>query len=297
MALKARHFARVIVVDWSAASTLGPARPTHDRCWLAWGDARQRPAPEYFRGRLEAEQRLAALIAECDGPVLVGFDFPFGYPAGAGLGGGRRLAKRLAELIEDAADGSNNRFAVAARLNAELDMTPGPFWGCPSAAASQFLRPTKPSYDNRPFNERRLADGRLAHRKIMPVWQLLGRGAVGGQMLLGLPMLHRLALHPIFGQRVKFWPFETGWDSDLTGVVLAEMWPSLNDHRSQPHLIKDARQVAATRDWLLDADAAARLQTCFAQPDDLTKAALRRCQHEEGWIVGAAVASGVGYLA
>jgi hypothetical protein len=229
--------------------------------------------------------------------VLVGFDFPFGYPAGSGLGGGRRLAERLAGLIEDAADGSNNRFAVAARLNAELGRLPGPFWGCPAAAAGEFLRSTRPPYDHQSFAERRLADASLAHRRIMPVWQLLGRGAVGGQMLLGLPMLHRLASHRDFGARARIWPFETGWDDDLSGIVLAEMWPSLNDHRARRHRIKDARQVAATRDWLLRADAEGAIGALLSRPAGLSRAAVRRCEREEGWIVGAAAASGVGYLA
>ncbi len=272
-------------------------QPTHDRCWLAWGEPGHRPAAEYFRGRLDAERRIGDLIAGTGGHVLVGFDFPFGYPAGSGLGGGRRLARRLADLIEDAPDGRNNRFDVAARLNAELGSPPGPFWGCPAAAASPVLRSTKPSYDERTFKERRLADRQLAHRQIMPVWQLLGRGAVGSQMLLGLPMVHRLTAHAAFGDRVRIWPFETGWDDDLSGVVLTEMWPSLNDHKSQPHPIKDARQVSATRDWLLRVDAAGRLQALFARPDGLTRTELRLCQREEGWIVGAAAASGVGHLA
>jgi hypothetical protein len=115
-------------------------------------------------------------------------------------------------------------------------------------------------------------------------------------MLLGLPIVHRLLNHPAFAARAKVWPFETDWDADLAGVVLAEMWPSLNDHHRQPHSIKDARQVAASRDWLLATDAADRLRGFFARPSDLTKSALRICEREEGWIVGAEAASGRGYL-
>jgi hypothetical protein len=298
LALKRGRFARIIVVDWSAASTLGPAKPTHDRCWLAWGGPRRGAAPEYFRGRYDAERRIVELIAETDGDVLVGFDFPFGYPHGSGLGGGRALAARLAGLIEDAADGRNNRFAVAARLNAELGAPPGPFWGCPKALASDLLLPTKPTYAGRTFDERRLADSRLVHRQIMPVWQLLGSGAVGGQMLLGLPVVHRLLNHPAYCTRAKVWPFETDWDEDLRGVVFAEMWPSLNDHHRQSHAIKDARQVAASRDWLLAADVSGQLRSYFARPSDLSKTAIRICEREEGWIVGGAAAAslGRGYL-
>jgi len=278
------------MVDWSAASTLGPKKETPDRCWLAQGDATQTPTPEYFRGRRDAERRVGELIATAPGNVLVGFDFPFGYPGGSGLGGGRVLAERLAGLIEDAPDGHNNRFIVAAQLNAELGTSEGPFWGCPRAIVEPMLKPTKPRYDER-FQERRIVDRTLAHRGIMPPWQLLGRGSVGGQMLLGLPMLHRLTGDPRFGSRVRIWPFETGWDDDLTGVVLAEIWPSLNDHACVAHPIKDARQVVATCDWLLRADAAGRLAPYLTRPRQLSPNELRTCEREEGWLVGAEAAS------
>ncbi|HYM30859.1 MAG TPA: hypothetical protein VEU47_06155 [Candidatus Cybelea sp.] len=282
-------FDRVIVVDWSAASRPGPERESHDRCWLAWGGPRTSSKPLYFRTRADAERRIAALIGDTQGNVLVGFDFPFGYPIGSKLGGGRALAAKLHGLIEDAPDGRNNRFEVAARLNIELGAPPGPFWGCTYGNASAALRPTKPAYDGRAFAERRIADGTLRHRQIMPVWQLLGRGAVGGQMLLGLPAVHRLLQR--FGARARVWPFETGWDDDLEGIVIAEMWPSLNDHDRQRHPIKDARQVSATRDWLLKSDGSGELRRHLARPDALTAAQLEVCQTEEGWIVGAEAAA------
>ena len=51
----------VVMVDWSASSGRGPVRPTPDRCWLAWGRGRERPAPEYFRTRDACVTRLSAL--------------------------------------------------------------------------------------------------------------------------------------------------------------------------------------------------------------------------------------------
>ena len=292
-----RLFDLVIIVDWSAASTPGPPRPSADRCWIAWGRAEIRPPPEYFRTRRATEQRIAALLAANDGPALVGFDFPFGYPHGSGLGGGPKLAARLARLIEDRADGSNNRFAVAAELNREIGAPPGPFWGCPARLASPELTARKPNLTGRPFRERRRAEQFLQQRQIMTTWQLLGRGAVGGQVLLGLPALHRLSQHPKFGRQARIWPFQTGWDQGLEGTVLAEIWPSLCDHPPQPYPIKDARQVAATRDWVLRADAAGELREAFAAPTHLNAAEIDICQHEEGWIVGAELALARGKLA
>jgi hypothetical protein len=91
----------------------------------------------------------------------------------------------------------------------------------------------------------------------------------------------------LLAERSRFWPFETRWDADLTGIIHAEIWPSLSDHAAHPHPIKDARQVAATRNWALDLDAAGRLRPCFAQPVGMTLADAKACLSEEGWILNA----------
>lgn len=282
------QFDLIAMVDWSAASTPGPARPSPDRCWIATvrpGDAA--PRADYFRTRYEAVERLETLLHAASGNVLVGFDFPFGYPAGSGLGGGRTLAARLAGLVEDAADGANNRFAVAARLNAELnDGRPGPFWGCPPAAEAPTLTAKKSGRRGGPFADSRQADARLAGRGIQSCWKLYTRGSVGGQMLLGLPAVHRLLTRPGFGARCRLWPFETGWDGRLDGIVIAEIWPSLFAHGRVDHPIRDARQVIAACAWLRAADAAGRLRPVFARPADLDEDAAARCLAEEGWILG-----------
>ncbi len=289
----ARLFGLVVVVDWSAAASPGPRRPTGDRCWLAWGTADRRPAAEYFRTRREAERRIAELLPPRTGNALVAWDFPYGYPAGCGLGCGRALARRLAARIEDGADGANNRFAVAAALNRELGAPPGPFWGCPRRQASADLTETKPPFAGRRFGEWRLVDRllRARGRNIQSAWKLYTTGSVGSQILMGLPTVDRLLGHGgqgDFAQRSRIWPFETGWDRSLDGIVHAEMWPSLTDHHRQTHPIKDARQVLASRDWLLDLDSAGRLRSAFARPAWLSDADARVVQAEEGWILGVA---------
>ncbi|WP_139839561.1 hypothetical protein [Oceanibacterium hippocampi] len=287
-------FARVIVVDWSAAASPGPPRPSPDRCWLAWADAGAgagaRPAAEYFRTRAACEARIAELIAGCDGPVLAGFDFPFGYPDGSGLGGGRAAAARLAALIaDDPGSGANNRFAVAARLNREIGPSPapGPFWGVPPARAEDALAPTRPDFAASPFAEKRIAEARLRDRghPVMTTWQLLGRGSVGGQVLMGLPALDRLARHPDFGPRVRYWPFETDWAARLDGVVLTEIWPSLSSWRALDLQIRDAAQVTAQRDAILGMTAA-ELVAALARPDWLDARDTARVMAGEGWIFG-----------
>ena len=94
--------------------------------------------PAYARTRHDAVERLAALIAaELDAArqVLIGFDFPFGYPAGVaahltGQASALALWNWLAVLIEDAVDNTNNRFAVSEEINRAYPGL-GPFWGRP----------------------------------------------------------------------------------------------------------------------------------------------------------------------
>lgn len=225
------------------------------------------------------------------GRALVGFDFAFGYPADARLPAGRALCARLAGLITDAADGANNRFAVAGALNREIQAAcgggfRGPFWGHPPGRRFPHLRPTRP----RPFpaavSDGRLIERRLASRGIQSPWKLFTRAAVGSQTLMGLPTVHRLLTDAALASRARLWPFDTRWDAAIAGdsIVIAELWPSLVDCRRQPYPIKDARQVAAARDWALDRpDEVARALAC---PPGLTAAEERTCRELEGWILG-----------
>ncbi len=222
--------------------------------------------------------------------MLLGFDFGFGYPVEAGLPAGRALCARLAALVRDEPDGTNNRFAVAGMLNREIQRAlgtacAGPFWGHPTGRVYRDLAPTRP----RPFPAG-LPDGRLAERRygargIQSPWKLFTVGAVGSQTLLGLPAVHRLLVDPVLASRTRLWPFETEWDRAIAEdtVVIAEMWPSLIDCRGQTFAVKDACQVAAVRDWALDRpDALAR---GLARPAGLSAAEERVVREVEGWIV------------
>ena len=69
--------------------------------------------------------------------VLVGFDFPFGYPKGVaehliGKASALPLWGRLAGRIEDEPNSANNRYDVAAEIN-EAYSGIGPCWGRPPA--------------------------------------------------------------------------------------------------------------------------------------------------------------------
>jgi hypothetical protein len=104
--------------------------------------------------------------------------------------------------------------------------------------------------------------------------------------------VHRLLTDPALAPRARLWPFETRWDESIgpDAIVIAEMWPSLVDCRDQPYPIKDARQVAAARDWALDRPRA--LLRSLARPPGLTDDEERCCREVEGWIVGPNVPAG-----
>ncbi|MEC9346118.1 MAG: hypothetical protein VYB54_07820 [Pseudomonadota bacterium] len=283
-------FSRIVVVDFSAAATRGPQKPHKDRCWLAWGDdGGQHGAPEYFRTRALLSARLLELVTDTGGPVLLAWDFPFGYPLASGLGGGRRIAARLAGLVRDEPDDSNNRFEVAALLNRELGQPPGPFWARPRGLAILEVPERKPDFGERPFPEWRIVEHRVrgaGHSSIQSVWKLFTTGSVGSQALMGLALIERLNRRLGPGITTRYWPFETDWNGALDGVVHAECWPTLFDHRSQPYDVKDACQVAATCDGLLAADAAGRLVAMLGPPPDLSGPELQAVSREEGWILG-----------
>lgn len=272
-------FDLVVMADWSAASTPGPRRPAQDRCWIAFGDARQRPPPVYLRTRLAAQDLILTLADSCRGRVLIGMDFPFGYPADADLPRGRDLCRLLASLVADHPDGSNTRFHAAAQLNRRLEDRHGPgqtpFWGCPYTRALPGLAPTKPRHCR--LSEFRAVEQLLRSRGRSPqsAYKLAGVGSVGSQTLLGLSGVHRMLHDPRIARRARLWPFETD-RIPPRAVVFAEIWPSLGDHQRQPYPIKDARQVAAARDHVLD----------IPHPAALLDTPAHAHVAREGWILG-----------
>lgn len=233
-------------------------------------------------------ERLVELTQRTAGDVLLAFDFPFGYPFNSGLGGGRQAGRTLSSLLEDNDNDSNNRFEAANELNAVLSELPGPFWGHPKSQDHEHLSWNKPTFLHPGFDEWRIVEKRLKSRnyKIMNVWQLLGQGSVGSQTMTGLARLFDFSQDQRITQPIRFWPFETNWERDLDGIVLAEIWPSLNDHSAIDHPIKDARQVSACLDWLVALNGGENLLDIFKPPSALSLKGQEKCRTEEGWILG-----------
>ncbi len=240
-----------IVVDWSARSKPSPKRKSRDSIW--WAVARiahgiQVGEPEYVRTRHDALDGLAGLIAsELDAGrrVLVGFDFPFGYPAGvakhlAGEESGLALWDWLAERIKDGPDNANNRFGVAASIN---DTCPGlgPFWGRPGTWDYPTIpvRASERTEQKAHPPERRICDVRAKGAKT--VWQLAYSGSVGSQILLGLPALKRLVEDSRIRGRAAIWPFQTGLRTPDAPAVIAEVYPSLL--RDEVHALRRDNEI------------------------------------------------------
>jgi precorrin-8X/cobalt-precorrin-8 methylmutase len=298
-----------------------------------YGGGPERIHARYLRTRHDCEQwlreRLLEHVAQ-DRRVLVGFDFPFGYPSGfvaalglgspasertprpAGQAGGhhygpatwRLLWDELELLIEDAPDNSNNRFEVAAALNRRCGPAPGPLWGCQRGVAGPHLGPTSPSYPYRvgPIALERL---RRAERQVpgtQPTWKLMGVGSVGGQCLLGIPVVSRLRSDPRLRDVSRVWPFETCLADQMSPasgafVLHAEIWPGIvRRHladadpapagREQLEMIKDEAQVRAVVRWLRSVDGSGGLRRLLGAPARLPPSAHHDVLAEEGWILG-----------
>lgn len=272
------RFDRVAVVDWSSAATPSPAQPAADAIWIGLAGEGVEQA-SYYRTRAAAEAALHELVAAeraAGRRLLIGFDFPLGYPAGfagrlTGSAQARAVWRWLAARISDAPDNANNRFAVAAAINAQFGGA-GPFWGRPASAELPDLPPVKAvDYARLGLQERRLVEQLVP--RAQPVWKCYTTGSVGGQALMGLPVIHRLANLPGVG----VWPF----DAPDTPVVLAEVYPSL----LAPQVaalggIRDQAQVRLLARALWRLSRADGLAPLFATP-------AAPVTTEEGWILGA----------
>lgn len=239
-------FDTVLIVDWSAGKRR-PARPSRDAIWLGVARGGAADPPVYCRDRVEAETWIAEFFAaeqEAGRRVLAGFDFPFGYPAGFArtvTGSDHPMAvwSWLEARISDDPEGQNNRYVIAEELNGMFD-GPGPFWGKPNEVnwAGIPYRKAGITYDQVP--EKRQCD--LVAKASSTCFQLAFPPTVGGQILMGLPMLWRLRQMP----GVQAWPFEEWQEAQ---IVLAEIWPGLIEdtvrqaQQDDPDAIRDQLQV------------------------------------------------------
>jgi molybdopterin-guanine dinucleotide biosynthesis adapter protein len=265
-------FDRVVIVDWSGASSRSPEKESKDSIWLGVCDAKGE-RQIYRRSRSEAMASLFELLAE-GGRQMIGFDFPMGYPAGfarrlVGQDDPRALHHWLADRIVDGPDNTNNRFDIAEAINLQLGGK-GPFWGCPKARPRAHLSPLKDvAYGDLGLSEKRRVE--IENPPAKSVWQLLGAGSVGSQALLGIPAVHRLAA----ATGAAVWPFESATD-----LTLAEVYPSLlaGEVARSGDPIPDRAQVRLLARALFNLSVHGELAPLLEVPSEAA---------EEGWILGA----------
>jgi hypothetical protein len=278
-----------IIVDWSASRVPKTGR---DSIWIC-RRARDGETVENPPTRHAARERLAAMLeaAMANGErVVAGFDFPFGYPAGfaarLGLAGlpWRAVWDEIARLIEDRDDNHNNRFEVAAALNARVSGGAFPFWGRPVRMDHPLL--------GAKHHKRHAADGLSEKRLIdewmvgaQPCWKLIGAGSVGGQVLTGLPVVRALRDDPRWAAQARIWPFETGLGlPDDARIVFAEVWPSWWKACARLGPPNDKAQVRTVARLFAAADRAGRLAGWFAPP--IGAADPQQIIQEEAWTLG-----------
>ncbi|XOY56960.1 MAG: gephyrin-like molybdotransferase Glp [Rhodobacterales bacterium] len=237
-------FDTVLIVDWSGGNDRG-TRPKKDAIWTGIARAGLAEDPVYHRNRQLAEDWIIRFLAaelSAGRRVLAGFDFAFGYPTGFGrmLTGTNdpfAIWDWFAAHVQDSPQ-ANNRFDLAGQINARFPGI-GPFWGNGLARDIPDLPRKGLARQGHGLPEKRAAEQQA--KGAFAVWQLAGAGAVGSQVIMGLPVLARLRHR--FGADLAVWPFQP-----LTPpIALVEVWPSLIAKTiaatCPPGAIKDAHQV------------------------------------------------------
>jgi len=290
-----------VMVDWSAAAV---PRLGRDSIWVAALRRHRGKAEtvllENLETRADAKAVLRGLLIASlarGERTLLGFDFPFAYPAGLaarlGLGGEpwRAIWDTIAGLVEDGPDNRNNRFAAGAELNRRLTGEAFPFWGCPKSHASACLQPKHHRrHDAREFPERRLVEARM--RGPQPGWKLAGAGSAGGQALTGIPVLRALRDDPALREKLRVWPFETGLaaprPSRHARAVMAEIYPSLVPAPTRAGEVKDSAQVRHLAQHFASLDGKGALAPLLAGDPALGPGERAQVEREEGWVLGVA---------
>jgi hypothetical protein len=288
-------FDSFVIVDWSGASVPRVGRDSIWICRRCGGDETLVNPPTRRAAKALIADWLGAARAK-DERVLLGFDFPFGYPAGfaarLGLSGApwRAVWDEIAGLITDDEGNRNNRFDVADALNQRVSGGPFPFWGCPAAPVRTHLRGKHHRrHDSDGLPERRLVD--LYIPSAQPCWKLLGIGSVGGQALTGIPIARALRDDPRWQATARVWPFETGLCAPSAArIVMAEVYPSLWTVSPAPGEPKDRAQVRAVAQFLAERDSAGELAALFAGDPGLTPRERKQIETEEAWTLGVTAA-------
>ena len=300
----ARLFDAYIMVDWSAAST-----PTTglNSIWIGILAKNARLKFQFTAvnpdTRTKAIKLIEDLIAKLNrrgDRVLLGFDFPLGYPSGTAAALGldtsgqpewQAMQAFLASKLKDKPDNSNARFAIAAGMNYKISGGPFPFWGAATRDQAKTLAAKKGDFVVGALSEYRLTEAHLRETtkaKPKSVWQLAYIGSVGSQSLTGLPHIHSL-LKTL--PKARLWPFHTGFaqqsEETLENVqtLIAEIYPSALDVKPEKRETLDRAQVRTAAYHYCGLDSKGHLESLFGPPDSLSTGKIAQIEAEEGWIL------------
>jgi precorrin-8X/cobalt-precorrin-8 methylmutase len=289
-------FDTFVIVDWSAANQPKTGRDSIWICAVDRNGAERLIENPHTRHR--AKNLLSVLLSEAtarDERVLLGFDFPFGYPAGfaqrLGLNAPppwRAVWDEIAGCLTDQENNKSNRFTVAADFNRRISNGSFPFWGCPVGFTHEFLGPRHHnSHAAAGLAEKRLIDCWMVGAQ--PCWKLAYTGSVGSQSLTGIPVVRALRDDPGWAGGARIWPFETGLGlPDNAQIVFAEVWPSWwrREIRHDYGPPNDRAQVRTVAELFAAADRAGELPGWFAGDPNLTAEQRHLVETEEAWTLG-----------
>ena len=290
------RFDEYITVDWSSASSpqIGP-----NSIWICTSKCHSEEpqksrlhniptrsaATEWLRGHLYTS-------VQAGNRILVGFDFPFGYPAGTASALGmqgpqwKNMWRLLFNSLSDNHKNENNRFDLAEKLNRQITGEAFPFWGNVRDEKRKYLL----RRGRRPHKQDDVAERRLVEKLVpsaQPVWKLAGVGSVGSQALTGIPAVWSLRFDPRLAKKTRIWPFETGLRIEPSAqIIMAEIYPSIFPLRLIRGKPKDAAQVTAAARALAIADRNNQIDSLFVGRSDLKKRDIKIIENEEAWILG-----------
>lgn len=287
-------FDRILIVDWSGASTPVKGKNSIWACLIEQGQTGGNLLwLENFPTRAAFMRRFNQVVEEAlsaDKRLLAGFDFAFGYPAGTaervtGKPDWKALWQAITTDIQDGDDNANNRFEVAAKWNRDYFSDGARFWGRPQGLKLDHLAETRPAVPSAPPMAFRVSERHAKGAK--SVWQLAYAGSVGNQSLLGIARLSTFLDQHAHRDRIAVWPFETGFSTEFKqSVVLAEIYPSLFQVELNEGDVKDAAQVRRVAEEFARFDAAGVLGGLFDRPMALSDAEVGAALTEEGWVLG-----------
>ena len=290
------RFDEYITVDWSSASSpqIGP-----NSIWICTSKCHSEElqksrlhniptrsaATEWLKGHLYTS-------VQAGNRILVGFDFPFGYPAGTASALGmqgpqwKNMWRLLFNNLSDNHKNENNRFDLAEKLNRQITGEAFPFWGNVRDEKRKYLL----RRGRRPHKQDDVAERRLVEKLVpsaQPVWKLAGVGSVGSQALTGIPAVWSLRFDPRLAKKTRIWPFETGLRIEPSAqIIMAEIYPSIFPLRLIRGKPKDAAQVTAAARALAIADRNNQIDSLFVGRSDLKKRDIKIIENEEAWILG-----------